>query len=435
MPAYGNYCAAGLVHHNTYSSCAEIAIHLTGDYPEWWDGAEWDHAVTGWAGSETAQVTRDTLQRLLMGKPGEWGTGMIPGDRIESIKRAAGAVPDCIETVTVRHKAGGLSRITFKNYAQGREAWQGETLDFVAFDEEPPEDIYSEGKTRTNATNGIVWLTFTPLKGMSGVVKRFLKDKEPGTYVVNMAIEDADHYTPEQRAAIIAGYPAHEREARARGIPVMGSGLIYPVADEDLMVEPFMIPKYWPRICGLDFGWDHPTAADWLAWDRDSDTVYVTDCYGQRLATPVIHSAAIKARGSWIPIAWPHDGVAHDKGGGQPLMTQYKALGCNMLPEKATHPPQPGLAEGTGGYSVEAGLMDILDRMQTGRFKVFRTCTAWFEEKRMYHRADGKIVKEDDDHMDATRGGVMMLRHARTPPEPRRKSVRGFAPSVPSCGY
>ena len=62
----------------------------------------------------------------------------------------------------------------FKSYDQGREKWQGETLDFVWFDEEPPQDVYIEGLTRTNATRGMTYLTFTPLKGISDVVHSFI---------------------------------------------------------------------------------------------------------------------------------------------------------------------------------------------------------------------------------------------------------------------
>jgi phage terminase large subunit-like protein len=83
-------------------------------------------------------------------------------------------VPDLIDHVVVRHASGGHSTLGFKSYAQGRPRWQGETLDFVWFDEEPPEDIYTEGLTRTNATGGMVWLTFTPLLGKSAVVSAYL---------------------------------------------------------------------------------------------------------------------------------------------------------------------------------------------------------------------------------------------------------------------
>jgi hypothetical protein len=220
-----------------------------------------------------------------------------------------------------------------------------------------------------------------------------------------MTIDDVDHYTAEEKARIIASYPAHEREARAKGIPTMGSGRIFPVEEAMISVPEREIPKHWPQIVGLDFGWDHPTAAARLAWDRDADCVYVTGCYRRREAVPAIHAAAVSAWGKWIPVAWPHDGLQHDKGSGDQLKTQYASHGLNMLTDQASH------AE--GGNGVEAGLMEILERMETGRFKVFAGLNDWFEEFRLYHRKDGKIVKERDDIMSATRYAVMMLRHAK----------------------
>jgi phage terminase large subunit-like protein len=400
----------------TWAAAFETAMHLTGEYPDWWDGAYFDEPTTGWAASETSQSTRDTVQRLLLGQPGAWGTGAIPRRNLGEIKRAAHGVADAVETVMVKHRAGGESRLVIKTYDQGRERWQGETLDFVWLDEEPPEDIYFEALTRTNARNGIVTLTFTPLKGFSNVVRRFLSDKPAGIAVTTMTIEDAEHYTPEQRKAIIATYPEHEREARTMGVPTLGSGRIFPVAEKDIVVAPITIPEHWPRINGLDFGWDHPTAGAGLAWDRDADVVYLTAEYRKAEDIPVVHAAAIKAWGTWIPTAWPHDGLQHDKGSGEALAGQYRRHGLNMLKDKATHAPKRGELEGTGGNGVEAGIQDMLERMTTGRFKVFSTCQMWLEEFRMYHREDGKIVKERDDMISASRYASMMLRHAITKP-------------------
>ena len=412
----------------TWSAGFEHAMHLTGRYPDWWPGTTFDEPTIGWAASETSQGTRDTVQRILLGQVGSWGTGAIPRDAIREIKRAAHGVPDAVETVLVRHGGGGdvqagTSRITIKTYDQGRLRWQGETLDFVWFDEEPPEDIYFEGLTRTNARGGIVTLTFTPLKGMSEVVRRFLQEKPAGTVVTNMTIHDAAHYTPEQRAAIIATYPAHEREARINGTPTLGSGRIYQHADEMVTENQIAIPAHWPRICGLDFGWDHPTAAVWLAWDRDSDVVHLYDCYAVKEQTPMVHSLAIKARGEWIPVAWPHDGLQHEKGTGDELKKQYLKYGVKMLTKQATHAPDQtaGQKEGEGGNSVELGITELNERILTGRFKVAKHLNDWFEEFRLYHRKDGKVVKLNDDLMDATRYGLMMLRHAKVQAVPQRK--------------
>lgn len=221
-----------------------------------------------------------------------------------------------------------------------------------------------------------------------------------------MTINDVEHYTDAEKASIIASYPPHEREARAKGIPTMGSGRVFPIAESEIIIQPFPVPRHWAQINGLDFGWDHPFGAVNLAWDRDADVVHVTKEYRQAESTPVIHAAAIKPWGAWVPCAWPHDGYQHDKGSGVQLADQYRQHGLNMWPEHATH------AE--GGFGTEAGIMAMLERMQTGRFKVFCTCGMWFEEFRLYHRLEGKIVKERDDLMSATRIGVMMLRFSTT---------------------
>lgn len=396
----------------TLGGAAEASMHLTGRYPAWWEGKRFDKAVTMMAGSESYELTRDGVQRLLIGPPmveEDWGTGYIPKDAILDTTRRSG-VSGALDTVTVRHASGAASTLLLKAYEQGRGKWQANTVDYVWFDEEPPEDVYFEGITRTNATKGLIAVTFTPLKGMSTVVARYLLEPSPDRTVITMTIDDAEHYTPEERQKIIDSYPPHEREARTKGIPSLGSGRIFPIEEDRIVVEPFEIPAHWAQIAGLDFGWDHPFGAAGLAWNRDADIIYVTKEYRQRKETPVIHSASLKPWGAWLPWSWPHDGLQHDKGSGEQLAEQYRAQGLNMLTERATFEDESN--------GVEAGLSDMLDRMRTGRWKVFRTCPLWLEEFRMYHRKDGKVVKERDDVISASRYALMMKRFAETEPKP-----------------
>lgn len=411
----------------TLCAAAEVAIHLTGRYPDWWAGKRYS-AETHWlAGSESGELTRRGVQRLLLGRDieTELGTGYIPRDAIISAAHARG-VPGLVDTISVRHASGGISTCGLKSYDQGRGKWQAETCHGVWFDEEPPEDVYFEGITRTNITQGPVMLTFTPLKGVSSVVRRYLIDKSPGTTIVTMALDDAPHYTAEQRAIIIASYPEHEREARAYGRPTMGSGLVFKIPESSITEQSIQIPPHWPRIVGMDFGWDHPTAAVWIAWDRDTDCVHVYDEYRQLEAIPAIHAATMRAKGDWIPVSWPHDGLQHDKGSGEQIAEQYRKLGVKMLPERAT------FLDGTNG--VEAGVMDMLDRMSTGRLKVAAHLSGWLEEVRMYHRKDGKIVKKGDDLLSATRYGIMMLRHASVKSSPRNNTPQ-YRPADSVSGY
>ncbi len=163
----------------TFCGGAEMAYHLTGRYPDWWRGRIFKQPVRAWTGSTGFEATRDGVQRILIGEPkndAAWGTGLIPGDDFVGKPDRKQGVPNAIDNVLVKHASGGESTLGFKSYDQGREKWQGETLDIVWLDEECPMDIYMEALTRTNATGGMIYLTFTPLKGYSDVVSMFLKD-------------------------------------------------------------------------------------------------------------------------------------------------------------------------------------------------------------------------------------------------------------------
>src|SRR6516225_3580482 len=388
----------------------EAALHATGRYPDWWKGKRFDKPTVGWACGVTGEVVRDTVQKVLIGRVGQEGSGAIPKDAIVELVTARG-IPELLDAIRVKHVSGGTSLIGLKSYATGREKFQGETLDWVWFDEEPPADIYTEGLTRTNVGANPVWVTFTHLQGVSTVVKRFLHEQSPDRYKVVMTIDDVEHYSDDEKKTIIASYPAHEAEARVKGIPVLGSGRVIPVAEEGIAIEQRDFPTHWPRIGGMDFGWDHPFAAVELVWDRDSDCVYVSRTHRLREASPIIHAATLRAWGKELRWAWPRDGNRETlEGVGVALAPQYRDQGLNLLSEFSHY------VEGTGqkSVSVEAGLIDILNRMQSGRFKIFKHLTDWWEEFRLYHRKDGKVVKEGDDLMCATRYALMMLRHAST---------------------
>jgi phage terminase large subunit-like protein len=162
----------------TMAACYELSCHLTGYYPKWWEGRKFYEGNTAWASGEDSKSVRESLQQTLLGKPGEPGTGLLPAESIINITPRAG-VPDAVDIVTVKHSSGGTWRLVFKSYDQGRESFQASKVAIVLFDEEPPLQIYTEGLTRTMSTvpgqpSGIVMSTFTPLKGLSGVVLSFM---------------------------------------------------------------------------------------------------------------------------------------------------------------------------------------------------------------------------------------------------------------------
>lgn len=274
--------------------------------------------------------------------------------------------------------------------------------------------LYTEGLTRTAVTKGFVFVTFTPLKGVSDVVRRYLSEPSSTRGYVTMTIRDAKHFTPEEREAKIAEYLPHEREARANGVPMLGSGRIFPYGD-DLISEPPIreVPGYWLKLWGVDFGFadDHAFAAVLTLYDRDNDTFHLHHVYKVYGRTALEHCQYMKRVAAQVPVAWPHDGHKTGPGDGKAnvaIKAIYKNHGLRMLPDHTTF--------SEGGYSVEAGIRELDDRMRTGRFKVAAHLSEWFEEFRFYHLLDGKIVTKNDDLMSATRQIIMARRSAQAVP-------------------
>ncbi|MBD3263448.1 DNA packaging protein [Candidatus Woesearchaeota archaeon] len=392
------------------TASAEVAIHLVGDYPPWWGGRVWTRPVDAWVGTCTNGDQKDGMQEKLLGRPGQWGTGWIPKSAIDfdSLKLRQCGVSDVVDTVRVRHKSGGWSRLGFRTYEMGRTKWQSTDRDIVVFDEEPPEDIYYEGLTRVGVLRGMVLCSFTPLKGATKVVRKYQKGGED-VFTLIVGWNDAPHLSEEYKAKLRASFPEYMLKARTEGVPMLGEGAVFAVDEAAISVDPFEVPGHFRRIVGLDFGYNDPTAAAWLAQDADADVWYVTNAHRKEGESPVYHAETIKRGGDWIPVAWPHDGLNKERSGGACLKDRYLGHGLNMLGMSARYKSDVG-----GRQPVEPALDEILEYMRTGRFKVVRTLREWFEEFRGYHRKDGKVVGSNDHLMDATRYAWMMRRFALT---------------------
>jgi len=407
---------------------AEVAMHATGIYPEWWKGLRYETLPLIWCGGVTTLTVRDVIQEKLFGPPGSLGTGWIPKAMIESTTPSRG-VPGAIDFAIVKRTNGTRTKIVFKSYEQGREKWQAAPVPLIWLDEEPGMDIWTEALARTVACDGAIQMTFTPLMGMSEVVRQFYPTPNTRTKVVTrMGLKDALHIPEERHADILEQYPKHERDARLEGIPVLGSGAVFPLDPSTIQVAPFAIPKSWRKIAGIDFGrGDHPTAGALCAVDPESDTFYVVDVYRNDDARIAVHADAMQRWGR-VPFAWPKDGHSKEPMEGRKLADVYRSKGLKMMPDHAQYDERsmPLAQDRTNMVSVEAGLFEMLTYMQDGRFRVFSVLEDWFSEFRMYHRVDGDIVKEVDDLMDATRYAFMARRYARM----RESSVPRVVPRV-----
>lgn len=391
------------------------AFHLTGDYPDDWPGHRFDHAPTMWGLGFSMEKTRDLLQAALFGRfvDGAFGGGLVPKDLIVAKGwESATGTPNSYRSIQVHHVSGKSSKMMFWSYSQGQHAIMGDVVDFVHVDEEPrDQSIRPQILTRTingdHGRGGRVMYTFTPENGRTDLVLQFMDHASESQFYMNKGWSDAPHMSKEKRERLLAQYPAHQRAMRSQGVPMLGHGRIYDISEDFIECDRFEIPSHFKMICGMDFGFDHPQAFVQLAVDMDSDTYYLTHCWKAAKVSANDAWGATKPWTDGVPVAWPHDGLQHEKGRDDNLMQKdhYSKAGFNLLPKHSTWVE--------GGNSVETGLYLLNDLMAKGKFKVFRGNEDWLAEFRQYHRAEnGKIVKVRDDLLDATRYAFMMSRYA-----------------------
>jgi phage terminase large subunit-like protein len=419
-----------------------MACHLTGLYAPDWPGRKFTKPIKAWAVGESLKMCRDIMQKKLCGEPGDveaFGSGMIPKHLlpVDGVVMARGE-GNAYDTIQVRHKSGGVSTLRFRTYSAGRTALQGETLDFIWLDEEPDDfEVYSECLARISATGGCLIVTFTPLRGMSGISIRYRQEHSPDRTFVQMGIDDVPpaegdsgsgsddvppgHLPLADRARIIEGFPAHEREARSRGEPMLGEGRVYAtpesgasggiVEDEDHLSW----PSYWPWGWGMDPGAGHPFGAALCCFDNDQKIMHIVAEVRMSDATIAQHVTSMRqiekslfnSLGMEIPVAWPADTGVRDRQTMQPLTKLYAQYGLKMMMEPASLPGITGQAK----FSLEGGVAEIDAWERAGKWKVHRRCLAYLEERRLYHRKDGEIVRLRDDVLAAARYAFMNRRY------------------------
>lgn len=406
-------CAANQIGKTWTGTCID-GFHLLGEYPEGWEGHTFDFPPMCWGLGYSMEKCRDLLQTALFGRftHGEgFSGGLVPKDRIVGWEAASGTA-NAMRTVRVKHKVG-VSIIQFWSYTQGQHALMGDLVDWVHVDEEPKDQkIRPQVLTRTingdRGKGGRIIYTFTPENGRTDLVIKFMDDPTPDQFFMMKGWDDAPHMTPEKRERLWGQYPEYQRDMRSKGIPMLGHGRIYDLADEFVLCDPFEIPDFWNVINGMDFGWDHPQAQVQLAIDPDNDIIYITHSWKASKVSANDAWGAVKGWTGKTPVAWPADGLMHEKGRDVTAQQKdyYQNAGFNMLPEHATWPK--------GGYSVENGLYEMLDRFRKGTMKIFRGQNDLMEEYRQYHRDEKtKIVKVRDDILDGARYAYMMRRCAK----------------------
>lgn len=382
----------------TETAAYEMTAHLTGIYPHWWRGLKFLNGITAWAAGVTNIDTRDVIQLALFGPINDIGSGMIPKDKIKRINMKSGVV-GAIDSAEIEHASGDISIIRLKSYEQRRQGFQGAKIQVVWLDEEPVTDpkIYEECLMRLTDEfrPGIILCTFTPLSGLSETAMAFVPDliaKGPclhnsDMYAVQVSWDDVPHLTEKDKKTMWDGCSPHQRLARSKGIPSLGSGAIYPYFEDEVTCKPFPIPSWWPKAYGMDTGW-HRTAAVWGAQDPDTKIIYLYSEHYLADSLPPIHASAIKQRGAWM---WgASDPAGANLSDGKKIFEIYLEEGLNLIKADKTN--------------REGGILKVGQLLASGQIKIFTSLNHLLDEYRKYRRDDkGEIVKKNDHLMDAMR--------------------------------
>lgn len=360
-----------------------------------------EHACDGWVVSLTRQVQRDVAQaKILQYLPPEWivKTVMVSGS---SFAPAHGV----IDFILVKNIFGSVSKIGFRNCEQGRERFQGVSLDYVWFDEEPPEEIYDECLLRLLDRGGVHWVTMTPLKGRSWVYERiYLRQEQiPNLACFWMSWDDNPYLSYEEKCYLIANLSPDVLESRQYGRFVATEGLVFPNFDIANVIEPMIIEQPDAYYLALDPGYRNPTAAVWVM--VVGENLYVVSDYEVAGLTVAEHSQAIIQRTA--DLGWDLkqlriliDSAANQRTSACEISTamQYRNHGL-MVDTNVNKNLAQGLLEMKARFGNAEGQRSLF---------VFKNCVHVISELRGYYWGDGEQPQKLNDHtIDALRYIVM----------------------------
>ncbi|WP_162176377.1 terminase large subunit domain-containing protein [Enterovibrio calviensis] len=413
----------------TYAGSLEVAYHLTGKYPEWWNGIKYDYPVLVWAIGLTANSTRTVMQKEVLGTEigkdlSNVGSGSIPRDFIDfaSLERDG----NTIQTVRVKHYTNGiqdgLSTLEFRSTQQGVMSLMGQSVDFIWLDEEDHYkslEIFAQCLTRTGTkAKGRILQTATPEAGYTELIRKF--EEEQGLFIFHAGWDDAPHLTETIKSELLAGIPEWEIPMRTKGLPSRGSGAIFPVDDDFISVPDFEPQEHWPVIAGVDFGKSvDPSVVMFITKDPETETYFIFKEFFLNVDKSVdaIANAIKTSQYPRIPVIVPHDANTAVEGGGMETKARLlRGLNCNVI-RRVFNNPQfiqnkiTNCQEKNQGR--EGGLHWMAYGLKSGFIKVAADCMHWRRQKRSFFwkQRGGKTISASthDDTIDASRYALLTI--------------------------
>jgi phage terminase large subunit-like protein len=408
----------------TVSTCYETAYHLTGQYPEWWQGHRFDKPITVMVAGEGWSQVALVLQQELLGTPDvklreQIGTGAIPRDAIV-VDTMRGDGANCIG-VEIKHKSGGKSYLLFANYTQEVRQLQGFKLNLAVFDEQPPDDFFSEIVTRTATTQGMVMCSFTPLKGLNGLVSKFW-NREEGYDYVRVSWDDVPEYDPwgepfllqSTRDQLERDYLPHEREARMQGKPIQGKGAVFQIREwptyKPSEIDFRSLPNIH-RIIALDLGLvNDKTVISLMYWDPYERTAYLHKqiiVQGIEEAVPTQYiNHLLRPEVFGTPIVLPPDASTPGRYtmSATSIRELFESYELNVYEKAIMNPPD---SEGRVTNHKSYGINQMRQMLEVGSLMVNENCVDFLREAQNYYVDTQGRFSDPDDCIDSARYAIL----------------------------
>ena len=424
----GKFTRRGILAANrigkTTSTCFETAYHLTGLYPDWWTGHRFSGPITAMVAGEGWTQVALVLQNELLGTQDikleeNIGTGSIPRDCIiVDTMRKDGA--NCIG-VEIKHTSGQKSYLLFANYTQEVRQLQGFKLNLAVFDEQPPDDFFSEVVTRTATTQGIVLCSFTPLKGLNGLVSKFWNRQEGYEYV-RVSWDDCPEYDPwglpfllkETRLQLERDYLPHEREARIAGKPVLGKGAIFQLSQwptyKTTEIDFRTLPNI-QRIMAFDLGLvNDKTVITLMYWDPYQREAYLHRqivVRGLDEANPTNYiSHLLRPEVFGCPIVLPPDASTPGRYtmSSESIRSLLSSYELNVLGDPIMNPPNE---QGHRTNHKAYGINQMRQMLDHGTLRINENCTDFLNEAQNYYVDEKGRYSDPDDCIDSARYALL----------------------------
>lgn len=348
--------------------------------------------VFGWVVSLSREVQRDVAQsKVLKYLPKSW-----IADVVMSSGRKDDYENGVIDQIKIKNVFGGLSTIGFKSCDQGREKFQGSSLDFVWFDEEPPEDVYRECKMRVLDKKGDIFGTMTPLKGLTFVYEEIYLNSANSDEVWCEFIEWADNpfLDKDEIEEFSLTLPENELESRKFGRFRDDSGLVYTEFDENRhVIDPFPVPFEWQNNLSIDPGLNNPLSCHWYCVDYDGNVFVVAEHYEAKRDIDY-HAEAIKRISDEIGWRRGREGRIYaliDSAANQKTLASVKSV-TELFYER-------GIAVNPNvDKNLFSGIAKVKEYFKANKIFIFRSCVNLIRELKSYRWGDGDVPIKRDDH-------------------------------------